>query len=202
LPSTHSRYRFPIPQNANPLPHSPAPVPVPPPRFSRPVHCALGVLSEVIKSSIALPVPQSQSPIPIPHSRSPCHHTTLSRRDRHGGTGTAAQGGKESLIGHRQHGTTPRHLHSRFAIVTYKKNSPHSERNPVLLFLFPRLSLIPHHERNCLLRPPLYTLCSLYLTRLPISLHFPTYPHPSCLSHLVIPLQFVAFFLHGCFESF
>ena len=147
---------------------------------------------------------RSGSPIPIPLS--PSRHATPSctaRTNRQAAPGTMAScGGKESLVGQRLHGTTPRHPHSQFAIVTYKKNSQHSDRNPVLLFLFPRLSLIPPHERNCLLRPPLYTLCSLYLTRLPISLHFPTYPHPSCLSHLVIPLQFVAFFLHGCFESF
>lgn len=159
-----SLQRFPIPQNANPLPHFPAPVPVPLPRFSRPVHCAFRCLSEVMESPPSPTISPASLPDYHPAFPIPCHHATLQRRAATlPATGRQARqrGGKESICWPRRDGTTPRHPHSRIAIVTYKKKPLHTERNPV---------------------PP---FSSTHTTRETAPCHFCS-PHPlqyPCLSH-------------------
>lgn len=151
IPGTDS----PNPKRKSPFPRSDPGIP--PPRFSHPVHCALGFISEVIESPPSPTIspaslPNSHPTIPIPVT---IPHTPglLPYQLQEGGHPAARRrGGKESLLWHRRHGTTPPHLCSQIAIVTYKKKPPHHERNCSLPLLFSTPTTLPvlvtHPERN------------------------------------------------------
>jgi len=166
----HSRHRFPKPKTQIPIPKSPIRS-----RFPFPDSLALQLrIRCLIRSYRIAPIPYL-FPAPAPRFPScnpatqspPCHATPgparRGSRYRQAAHGTASCGGKESLVGQRLHGTTPRHPHSRIAIVTYKKKSPHHERNcfyhslptlhhappystiPVSLLLPPTNPCFPYH---------------------------------------------------------
>lgn len=169
---------FPKRKSPSPFPRSGPGIPLP--RFSCPVHCAFRCLSEPMESPPFPTLSPTRSPLhhidshpafPFTH-----HHTTLtSRAARLPATGRqaprtmAARGGKESICGTGRDGTTPRHPHSLGAIVTYKKKSPHHERNSVTPF------------------------SSTYTARETAPCHFCS-PHPlhyPCLSHTLRETQFL-----------